>query len=99
MRHPALRRSSFVKDTEVIWHGVEPNKPDFSHHSRTLALALDGRLTGREPDHDIYMAFNAWKEALPFVIPTSPQGKRWRRVINTAMAPPLDITPLEEGME
>jgi isoamylase len=60
---------------------------------------LDGRWTGREPDRDFYMAFNAWQEALPFVVPPSAQGKRWRRVIDTAMAPPLDIVGLDEGPE
>ena len=64
-----------------------------------LALTLDGRKTGREPDRDFYMAFNAWREPLPFVVPPSPQGKRWRRVIDTALAPPLDIVGLDEGPE
>ncbi len=43
------------------------------------------------------MVFNAWREALPFTVPPSPQNKRWRRVIDTAMAPPLDIVGPGEG--
>jgi isoamylase len=98
-RHPALRRRIFFTGPDVAWHGIEPYRPDFSEHSRSLALTLDGRWTGREPDRDFYMAFNAWQEALPFVVPPAPQGKRWRRVIDTAMAPPLDIVGLDEGPE
>src|SRR5205085_1336732 len=90
-RHPALRRRTFLRAGDVIWHGVEPNKPDFTATSRCLALALDGRRTGREPDRDIYMAFNAWKGSLSFRIPPAPQGKRWRRTVDTALASPLDI--------
>ena len=96
-RHPALRRRSFLHDGAVIWHGVDPFKPDFAFTSRTVALTLDGSRTGREPDRDIYMAFNAWREALKFRIPPSPRGKPWHRVIDTALAPPLDIVGLDEG--
>src|SRR5262249_10821838 len=63
-RHPALRRRVFFHDAadpDIIWHGVEPLKPDFSYTTRTLAFALDGRQTGREADCDFYVAINAWK--------------------------------------
>ena len=43
------------------------------------------------------MAFNAWTEKLPFRIPPSPQGRRWRRVVDTALASPQDIVGLDEG--
>ena len=58
---------------------------------------LDGRRTLREPDRDFYMAFNAWREPLPFRVPPAPQGRPWRRVIDTALASPLDIVGLDEG--
>ena len=97
-RHPALRRRRLPPSrTTCAWHGVEAYKPDFTPSSRTLAMTLDGRLTGREPDRDFYIAFNAWKDALRFTIPPSPQGKPWRRVVDTALAPPLDIVGLDEG--
>jgi glycogen operon protein len=97
LRHPALRRRRFLDDAAAGWHGVEPFKPDFSDVSRSLALTLDGRRTGREPDQDFYIAFNAWHEALAFGIPPAPQGKPWRRVVDTALAPPLEIVDQKEG--
>jgi glycogen operon protein len=96
-RHPALRRRQFLRSSDVIWHGVVPFEPDFSMASRTLALVLDGRRTSREPERDIYMAFNAWAETLSFCIPPAPQGRTWRRVVDTAQASPLDIVGLDEG--
>ena len=96
-RHTALRRRTFLREGDVIWHGTEPYRPDFSYHSRTLAAVLDGRRTGREPDCDFYLAFNAWKEPVTFQIPPAPQGRPWRRVIDTALTPPLDIVPRERG--
>jgi glycogen operon protein len=96
-RHPALRRTSHLGQGEVIWHGVEAYRPDFSGNSRALALALDGSRTGRELDHDFYMAFNAWKDPLSFSIPPAPQGRPWRRVVDTAQASPKDVVALGEG--
>src|SRR5207253_3942001 len=82
-QHPALRRRTFFRGPgpdgqmphDVIWHGVEPHEPDFSAVSRTLAFALDGSQTGREPDQDLYVACNAWREAVPFRIPASPRSE------------------------
>lgn len=104
-RHPALRRQSFLRGKgpdgklppDIIWHGTEPGHPDFSAASRTLALCLDGSQTDSLPDRDFYLACNAWKEALSFRIPLSPTGRAWRRAIDTALASPLDILPLDEG--
>ncbi len=96
-RHPALRRHTYLREGDVIWHGVEPFKPDFTWHSRTVSLVLDGSRTGRERDSDLYMVFNAWREALNFTVPPAPQGKPWRRVIDTALASPLDIVGPGEG--
>jgi isoamylase len=98
-RHPALRRRKFLEAGDVTWHGTQPLKPDFSAKSRVLALTLDGSRTGRDTDSDFYMAFNAWGEPLPFVIPPSLQGKCWRRVIDTALASPLDIVAEEQAPE
>jgi glycogen operon protein len=96
-RHPALRRRRFLHGGDVVWHGLEPNKPDWSAGSRWVALALDGSKTGREPDRDLYMAFSAWKEPLAFVIPPAPRGRPWRRAVDTALAPPQDIVAEDEG--
>jgi glycogen operon protein len=104
-RHPALRRRDFFKPApkgkqgrpDIVWHGVEPNKPDFTALSRTVALCLDGKQTGREPDRDFYVACNAWREPLAFTIPQAPNGRPWRRAIDTGLPTPLDIAELDEG--
>jgi glycogen operon protein len=104
-RHTALRRRSFFRGRgphghqppDVIWHGVEPGQPDFGPNSRTLAFALDGSQTGREPDRDFYVAFNGWREPIGFRVPLSPSGKAWRRIVDTALASPLDIVGEDVG--
>jgi glycogen operon protein len=104
-RRPALRRRTFFHGggpagayrRDVTWHGVEPGRPDFTPGSRTLAFSLDGSLTGREPDRDFYVALSAWREPLSFHIPPSASRRPWRRVVDTALAAPLDIVPVEQG--
>lgn len=102
-RHPAWRRRSFFRGSgpegnlppDIVWHGLEPYKPDFSFSSRTLAFCLDGMQTDREEDHDFYVAFNAWGQPLPFRIPPAPNGKPWRRIIDTSLISPQDIVEME----
>lgn len=104
-RHPALRRRTFLRGSgvnndlraDILWHGVEPFNPDFSTGSRTLAFSLDGTQTEREPDRDFYVACNAWIDPIKFRIPRSPNGKRWRRAIDTSLSAPLDIQGEDEG--
>lgn len=105
-RHPALRRHSFFRgdgqgpddDPDVIWHGVRPFRVDFSAHSRTLAFAINGARTGREPDADFYVACNAAAEPQGFRIPPSPSDRPWRRVVDTALPSPQDIISSVEGV-
>jgi glycogen operon protein len=98
-RHPVLRRRTFFHGTgprrdwqpDVIWHGATPEAPAFTTAGHTLAYALDGSQTAREPDNDIYVAMNSSKEAVEFQIPPSPSGHPWVRVVDTALASPQDI--------
>jgi glycogen operon protein len=109
-RHPVLRRPDFFRGSgpnrnlrpDIIWHGVEPGIPDFTDHSRTLAFALDGTMSGRElpePDCDFYVACNAWREPVSFRIPISPTGRFWRRAVDTSLDSPKDLLdPLDRPM-
>jgi isoamylase len=88
---------------DILWHGVEPDKPDWGPESRMLAFSLDGRCTGREgdPDNgsdcDFYIAMNARHEAVNFRVPLSPTRRRWRRVVDTAKPAPYDFVLEAEG--
>ena len=82
---------------DIAWHGHKPNRPDFSAESRAIAFSLDGQQTGREPDKDIYVAINGVFKSAEFVIPPSPSGALWRRVVDTSLSSPLDIVEVDEG--
>ena len=77
---------------KIDWHGVQPFQPDWSDASHALGL------TAYDPGNraDVYAFFNAWWKPLTVTLPTPPhypQG-RWKRVCDTGLLPPADITPL-----
>ena len=76
-----------------------PCEPDFGPESHAIAMVLDGRGCDRPGvvDRDIYAIFNAWREPLSFVIPSSPTGRIWRRTVDTALPSPDDALGLDEG--
>ena len=102
--HPILRRGEFLRGTgtpehsrpDVSWHGVRVDQPDWGPRSRVLAMHLAGE-HAPQPDCDLYLAANASGRALDFELPEPPNGKRWLRVIDTALPSPDDIR--EEGDE
>jgi isoamylase len=102
--HPVLRRTEFFTGQgtkrsprpDVSWHGITLGSPDFGPGSRSLAMHLAGEHASR-PDCDVYFAANAWTGELEFQLPEPPRGRRWMRVVDTALPSPYDIA--DEGRE
>ena len=82
---------------QITWHGVELNQPYWGEGSHALAYEL---ISPDGAEH-LYVALNAYWEPLEFALPPLPQGKTWRRLIDTAIESPNDInsapTPLAAG--
>ncbi len=113
-RHPALRRPCFVDPfamagggevgqigSDITWHGVRLEEPDWTHHSRTLAFQIHGRPPAAAPDSadaDLYVVLSAWSDALDFELPSPGEGRVWRRVVDTSLASPLDIVEDEQAI-
>ncbi len=81
----------------VIWHGVKPNQPDWSHDSHTLGLTV------YSSTHNTYyyMFINAYWEGLHLEIPDVPFDKhrKWYRIVDTSLPPPYDIHVGAENMQ
>ncbi|OIP93617.1 MAG: glycogen debranching enzyme GlgX [Syntrophobacteraceae bacterium CG2_30_61_12] len=79
-----------LRRSEIQWHGVRLHCPDWSDVSHTLAC------TARTPDGKFLMhaMVNAYTEALEFELPpvTWCAEGCWRRLIDTALAAPDDIS-------
>jgi len=107
LRRPApkgpLIAAPVPSQADIYWHGTDPLAPDFSAESREIAFTIDGRFVTGDPDlldvhdADIYVAINGGDSAIEFAIPASPQGRKWRRVLDTSLPSPEDIVADEAG--
>jgi isoamylase/glycogen operon protein len=86
-QHPILKRSEFLSDREVAWHGLMPLKPNWGKENRFLAYTLKNQKL-KQP---LYIAFNSYFEPVTITLPNPPAGKKWYRVIDTALPSPQDF--------
>jgi isoamylase len=94
-RHAALRRRQFFTGAvnerglvDVAWHGIKLGSPGWSDpDARALAMTL----AGFNGDPDIHVMMNMHWDSLDFELPVV-QGRRWCRAVDTAQAPPYDIS-------
>ncbi len=80
-RLPHFKRSTFLKPSDVIWHGHLLEKPDWSAKNRFIAYQLN------HPSADLYIAFNSHFYPASASIPPG----QWRRLIETSLDSPHDI--------
>lgn len=78
--HPCLKRESFFKEDEILWHGVAPMEALWDHPDPIIAFTI----LDFENRKDLYVAFNATKEKLQFTLPQPPDGKKWMVRFDTA---------------
>jgi isoamylase len=85
--------TQLLRQAQLEWHGVELNRPDWSHDSHALALAVQGR---RGLFH---LILNAYSEPLRFELPppTGDAQGGWRRVIDTFLDSPVDFCEWDEA--
>jgi isoamylase len=92
----ALRQRYFARSREefinrVSWHGPKLGDPDWTGKGRTLAFQVHGWHT--QPD--LYVMFNAHWEPQRFTLPSHEGQWRWRRLVDTVLPAPEDIS--DEG--
>ena len=95
--HVLFKQREFIGQAEeriprIIWHGVRLYQPDWSWHSRSLAVEL--QFNGQ--DSDLYFIFNAFSDQLLFELPKSLPGKCWCRLLDTFLVSPRDIAERDE---
>lgn len=82
----ALRRNTYVSDSDLQWHGVVPGNPDWSETSRFLAVEARG--VGGE--NALYVAFNTKHEPEMISLPHH-DGRKWKVLVDTGKVAPFDI--------
>jgi len=87
--------SELLNRATKSWHGVELNRPDWGHHSHSVALSIELQNEGLF----VYFIFNAYRESLEFQLPHADEkkGSPWRRWIDTFLDSPHDIVPWQSA--
>ena len=75
----------------VQWHGVEPDMPDWSTHSHSIALTAYHPVTKEK----LYIICNSYWDPLRFTLPHCPDYE-WHTLIDTAVPSPHDIVEIHE---
>ena len=88
-----FRRQSYLAGpggTNIFWHGVHLQQPDWGDQSHSIALELFTPNGDDEQEH-IYIALNAYWEPLTFQLPDLPAEWGWARLVDTSQSSPLDF--------
>jgi glycogen operon protein len=84
--------NQLLREADIAWHGVNVGEPDWGPQSHSLALSAGLEERGLI----VYLAVNAYWEALDFTLPP-PNGSPWRRWIDTSRESPGDIVEWEDA--
>jgi len=89
-----LTLREFLTRSVVEFHGVHSHQPDWSADSHALALTVRSVIGTRM----VHAILNSWTRPLDFELPPlSSPTLPWRRIVDTALDPPDDISDLENG--
>src|SRR5215831_3510708 len=93
---PERRRMSLnqlINRATKAWHGVKLGQPDWGEQSHSFGLFTELLKEGLF----VHLILNAYWEALDFELPPLPypESMAWRCWIDTSLASPDDIVPLE----
>ncbi|MGD2077060.1 MAG: glycogen debranching enzyme, partial [Chloroflexota bacterium] len=86
----ATSLNQFLQEAKIQWHGVKLNKPDWGKGSHTLAMTIQCL----RDTCAFHFMLNMYWEALTFELPRPAGGRsiRWRRVLDTYLPSPDDIS-------
>jgi glycogen operon protein len=108
--HPVFRRHDFFppfypendppQHHEIIWQSLEPGRQDWSPECQTLGFILNGAVLPEEDDDFLVLLNGHRQHKATFTVAPPPDPRRpriWKKIINTGIAPPLDIVAAEAG--
>ncbi len=85
--HTALKSAEFLKQSDIRWHGEEPENPDWDPKSRIVAFT---RLLSDKTE--IFVAFHPHFEEKKIRLPSSQTNGPWLRLIDTSLPSPEDFS-------
>jgi isoamylase len=93
--HRRVNLNQLLRGTNLVWHGVTLNHPDWSENSHSIAFNVELK----EEKLLFHVILNAYWEPLNFELPrlNNVGENPWRRWIDTALDSPHDILEWERA--
>ena len=89
-----LTLADLLRRSEIHWHGIQPDQPDWGESSHSLALTM----TSTSHRFRLCVIMNAWWQPLSFRLPLADfGGECWRRWIDTSFLSPMEIVPWDQA--
>ncbi len=92
-RFPVLSSARFYRPDEIDWFNSDGHAPDWGGD-----LALGGLIHSQDNGQRLCLLANPTENSKVFKIPEPPKNRRWRRLIDTAIAAPHDISRPEDAV-
>ena len=94
LAHERLALNQLLRQSDITWHGVKLNEPDWRPSSHSIAFTA----TLPQERALFHLILNAYWEPLSFQLPpTIVPGRPWRRWIDTFLDSPDDIVAWEQS--
>jgi len=108
--HPILTRCSFFTGKQqdgfttpdIVWLDKSGKETNWSEDNHFIALLINGfyaTLDDNLQDNDLFIIFNAEKRDSYFSIPKAPNGKQWKKSIDTSKEWPNEVSYIDEEKE
>lgn len=84
---------------DVSFHSERPWQADYHGESRVAGVMFAGEARTGGQDDVVFLAVNAWWNAVPYTLPELPRGLGWKLAVNTEAEPYFHETPIPIGRE
>lgn len=89
--HSILKKNTFLKEEDIVWHGINPGDPNWEGERPILAFTL----INKSNSEHLYVAFNATVTPIDMILPPIlEKNKSWHVIIDTYADAPYDIVEL-----
>ena len=92
-KHSCFRRTEFLTDQDIEWHGKQPLDPNWNLDNHLIAFTLKDNKTGEK----FFIAFNASLHDMRITLPNPAPSKNWLGIVNTFLSSPHDIVEEQDA--
>ena len=91
--HPVLSKEQFYTDAQIDWFGPQKGLPNWDNPGERQFACL----IHEDKEHELFLMFNAGRDAVDFSLPSVLPETRWHLAVDTSREAPQDLFTAGEG--